>query len=240
MQTMKLPSQLLPQDEIDRINRMFDSPKQKKLKESNCYVKALALMCPVISKHFYNVRTTEVDPSYVKHDQSFMGYRPTVSSRFPDAAPMIFHTLTIGLGAENDLQLDQFGNCNYISPKHAVIFYNDITQQYELLNYSCYGTYINNTMYRNNDMLKETSMIAPKTRRPKKYKISRSRKHAIDIKLTAIDRLTRMKCSCTPNSFDGIYTVWEGSIIVHHGSLLRFGCICFVFSILNSNIDMMH
>lgn len=47
--------------------RVFASPKKKyKLKSST--IRARAMLCPVVSKHFYNVRTREVDPTDVRHD----------------------------------------------------------------------------------------------------------------------------------------------------------------------------
>lgn len=84
------------------------------------------MLCPVVSKHFYNVRTSEVDPVNVRHDASFMGFRPTVSARFPEAIAMRYRCLTIGRGSTNDVELERFGHCNYTSAKHAVIFYDEV------------------------------------------------------------------------------------------------------------------
>lgn len=87
------------------------------------------MLCPVVSKHFYNVRTSEVDPSEVRHDASFDGYRPTVSARFPEAAAMRYRTVNVGKGAANDVELDRYGHCNYVSAKHAVIFFDEVSCQ---------------------------------------------------------------------------------------------------------------
>lgn len=62
----------------------------------------------------------------IRHDASFLGYRPTVSNRFPEAASMCYRTLTIGKGSANDVQLDRYGHCNFTHPKHAVIFYDEV------------------------------------------------------------------------------------------------------------------
>lgn len=84
-------------------------------------------MCPVVPPHFYNVRTSEVDPEDVKHDDSFMGFRPTVSTRYPEAVAMRYQMLKIGRGAAaNDVDLDRFGHCNFISAMHAVIFFDEV------------------------------------------------------------------------------------------------------------------
>lgn len=89
-------------------------------------LRARAMLCPVVSKHFYNIRTSEVDPAEVRHDASFDGYRPTVSTRFPEAAAMRYRIINIGKGSANDVELDRYGHCNYVSPKHAVIFFDEV------------------------------------------------------------------------------------------------------------------
>lgn len=122
---MPLPSELLTPADIDRISRVFTSPKKTRPR-SRSALRARAMLCPVVSKHFYNVRTTEVDPASVRHDASFMGFRPTVSARFPEAAAMRYRSLTIGKGSANDVELERFGHCNFTSPKHAVIFYDEV------------------------------------------------------------------------------------------------------------------
>lgn len=243
---MKLPSELLTQEDIDRINKMFASPKRRnsgnlkyrndklqQKKDSNdktSYLGAWALLCPVISKYFYNVRTSQVDPALIRHDESYMGYRPAVSTRFPEATAMIYHTLTIGQEATNDVYLGNFGYCNYVSPRHAVIFYNETLENYELLNYSCHGTFINSTLYGNNEQMSDTYA---RQKRKKKIMVSPSKKHVISAKMFAIDRQIRMQCSCTSSHFEIPNSTWEGSIIIAHGSVLRFGCICFVFSLVS-------
>lgn len=75
--------------------QVFSTPKKKKPRN---VIRARAMVCPVVSKHFYNVRTSEVDPTDVRHDASFLGFRPTVSARFPEAVAMRFRVLNIGKG----------------------------------------------------------------------------------------------------------------------------------------------
>ncbi|XP_076253817.1 uncharacterized protein LOC143192376 isoform X2 [Rhynchophorus ferrugineus] len=152
---MPLPSELLTPDDIDRISRVFASPKKKYKLKSSC-IRARAMLCPVVSKHFYNVRTREVDPTDVRHDASFMGFRPTVSTRFPEAVAMRYRVIHIGKGSANDVDLEKFGYCNYIYAKHAVIFFDDYTKSYELINYASSGTYVNNVLYSNNISIKRT------------------------------------------------------------------------------------
>lgn len=39
---------------------------------------------------------------------------------------MKYRTLSIGTGADNDVCLSSYGYCSYVSPKHAVIFYDEV------------------------------------------------------------------------------------------------------------------
>ncbi|KAI4454837.1 phd finger protein 12 [Holotrichia oblita] len=237
---MPLPSELLTPADIDRISRVFSSPKRKNRPKSN--LRARAMLCPVISKYFYNVRTSDVDAVDVRHDASFMGYRPTVSARFPEATAMRYRSISIGKGSSNDLELDRYGHCNFVSPKHAVIFFDEHTKHYELMNYSCYGTYVNNVLYSNN--VTDRPQKVPENRSAeldkqvreivdKRRKVNRPRKSSTDNKMIAIECLDRMECSCDSSSFEEVKGGWEGPAVLNHGSLLRFGCVSFVFSIVD-------
>lgn len=46
-----------------------------------------------------------------------------------------------------DLCLSLHGHCNYVSSKHAIIYFDSDTRHYELLNYSEHGTTVNNILY---------------------------------------------------------------------------------------------
>lgn len=46
-----------------------------------------------------------------------------------------------------DVCLTNYGHCNYVSGKHACIFYDENTKHYELLNYSEHGTTVDNVLY---------------------------------------------------------------------------------------------
>lgn len=60
---------------------------------------------------------------------------------------MRYRSFAIGFGAENDLDLSKFGSCALVSSKHAVIFYDDVTKQFEMLNYSEFGTEVNGQLF---------------------------------------------------------------------------------------------
>ncbi|XP_042194497.1 PHD finger protein 12-like [Callorhinchus milii] len=63
------------------------------------------------------------------------------------AVNMCYRTLYIGTGADMDVCLTNYGHCNYVSGKHACIFYDENTKHYELLNYSEHGTTVDNVLY---------------------------------------------------------------------------------------------
>lgn len=111
------------------------------------------------------------------------------------------------------------------------------------MNYSFYGTHVNNVLYANDlterqpklndnrpvDLEKQMREIVDKRR-----KVNRTRKNSTDCKMIAIDCIDRMECSCIGSNLEeGNRGGWEGSAILNHGSLLRFGCISFVFSIVD-------
>lgn len=110
------------------------------------------------------------------------------------------------------------------------------------MNYSCFGTYVNNVIYSNDVMERQ---VKPNENRSvelekqvreivdKRRKVNRLRKNSLDCKMIAIDCVDRMECSCMGKNFEEIKGGWEGTAVLNHGSLLRFGCISFVFSIVD-------
>jgi hypothetical protein len=57
------------------------------------------------------------------------------------------HVTLIGTGSGVDVSVPQYGHCNYLSPRHACIFYNKVTGEYELLNYSDHGSVVDGVLY---------------------------------------------------------------------------------------------
>lgn len=106
-----------------------------------------------------------------------------------------------------------------------------------MLNYSCYGTYVNNVLYSNNETIKHIKKddkkggnLESQVREIIDKRRQINKKNANNEKVTLVDSLDKMECSCTFNNNETLSSGWEGSAIINHGSLLRFGCICFVFS----------
>ncbi|CAG2163130.1 unnamed protein product [Oppiella nova] len=86
-------------------------------------VKARAVLCPIV----------------IKSSTGGSSSGPTIA--------MSYRTLTIGTSSENDVVLGDYGHCNYVSPKHVAIFYDETSRNYELINYSEHGTTVDNVLY---------------------------------------------------------------------------------------------
>ncbi|GAB6030049.1 hypothetical protein CHUAL_005732 [Chamberlinius hualienensis] len=151
---------------------------------------------------------------------------------------MTYRVFTIGTGDDVNLSLFDYGHCNYVSARHACIFYDEGTKQYELLNYSEHGTLVDNVVYscdfsdKYSAVSTPTSVVAAIRTIIDKYR-GKSGCHLTE-KLTmtsqAVQTNKACKCSCASVNSTAVIG-WEGTAALHHGSLLRFGCLSFVFSI---------
>ncbi|XP_048264791.1 PHD finger protein 12 isoform X2 [Bombus terrestris] len=161
---------------------------------------------------------------------------------------MVHKTLTIGSGPNCDLVLSNYGNCSFTSSKHAIIFFDESTKRYELLNYSEYGTVVDNVLYSCN----YTGVVEEiKEEADDKYQlISKEQDTTEAVKAIIREKVLTQKqiekkrvlCKCnltrseTKNK-DHLEEGWEGSAIVAHGSTLAFGCLMFVFNTINAHLE---
>lgn len=229
--------------------------------------------------------------------------------------PMPYRTLTIGTGANNDVSLTKYGHCNYVSPNHACIFYDEDSKKYELLNYSEHGTTVDSVLYccdfsekqipkqqstdqskdsptvasvkqilkkarkrkaeantdhtkpvhddeenshsqcsspsrakhcfkddstSDNNYLNETNSINNTTNNKPSSSLSSSVDGLAHLQFMASkDKLTWESCSCRSSCSSLLSSNgagWEGPAILHHGSLIKLGCIQFVFSVTNCGL----
>ncbi|XP_052800877.1 PHD finger protein 12-like isoform X2 [Mya arenaria] len=156
-----------------------------------------------------------------------------------DAIPMPYRTLSIGTGADMDVCLGQYGQCNFISAKHALIFYDETSKHYELLNYSEHGTTVDNVLYSCDFSDKPATTPQPSAVVAAVRHLNKTHKP----KMKADERLTtsrgsdmRVRCNCKGSSssmIGGSGAGWEGTAILHHGSYIKVGCLQFVFSIVD-------
>lgn len=159
------------------------------------------------------------------------------------AISMPYRTLSIGTGADMDVPLCQFGHCNFVSSKHAVIFYDEMTRHFELLNYSEHGTTVDNVLYSCDFSDKPATTPQPSPvvaavreiiSKNKNIKEAESReKRAL---MSGRSRESTRPCSCKSSSWNligGSGAGWEGTALLHHGSYIKLGCLQFVFSIVD-------
>ncbi|XP_053425612.1 PHD finger protein 12 isoform X3 [Nycticebus coucang] len=155
---------------------------------------------------------------------------------------MCYRTLYIGTGADMDVCLTNYGHCNYVSGKHACIFYDENTKHYELLNYSEHGTTVDNVLY-SCDFSEKTPPTPPSSIVAKVQSVIRRRRHQKQDEEPSEEAAMmssqaqgpqRRPCNCKASSsslIGGSGAGWEGTALLHHGSYIKLGCLQFVFSI---------
>ncbi|CAO1415463.1 unnamed protein product [Diamesa serratosioi] len=168
----------------------------------------------------------------------------TVSPSLDKSTYMRYRSFKIGYGAANELDLSRYGSCAFVSAKHAVIFYDEITKQFELLNYSDFGTEVNGQLF-SCDFTEHyqacESQIAQV--KEKRVAIQLKIKNMIDAKRKIRETMDATKrncevvmaaqeptqCGCSGRS--PMIAGWEGTALLQHGFLIKFGCMSFVFSV---------
>ncbi|XP_016412538.1 PHD finger protein 12-like [Sinocyclocheilus rhinocerous] len=164
------------------------------------------------------------------------------------AINMCYRTLYIGTGAEMDVCLTNYGHCNYVSGKHACIFYDENTKHYELLNYSEHGTTVDNVLYSCDfsDKPNITSPCGLASKVQNSIRGNRSRKPLGEMCAEAVlmpaggvmssqaQGGPKSPCNCKASSsslIGGSGAGWEGTALLHHSSCIKVGCMQFLFSI---------
>ncbi|KAJ6635399.1 PHD finger protein 12 [Pseudolycoriella hygida] len=152
-------------------------------------------------------------------------------------------SLTIGTSPGSNVQLRKISQCPFISNKHATIFYDDVTRTYELLNYSEFGTEVNGQWYTCDFTERPSSPPRagqckdkdPKTLYEAVRSIIDKRRNIVreEVKTDEKSRISLPplpQCDC--NTRAPMINGWEGTAVLTHGSLIRFGCISYVFSVV--------
>ncbi|KAJ8403914.1 hypothetical protein AAFF_G00347820 [Aldrovandia affinis] len=141
------------------------------------------------------------------------------------AVNMCYRTLYIGTGADMDVCLTNYGHCNYVSGKHACIFYDENTKHYELLNYSEHGTTVDNVLY-SCDFSEKSSPSPASNVVSKVQSIIRRCKRR---KREEEEEEELQGQQLQPDWWKG--AGWEGTALLRHGSYIKLGCLQFVFSV---------
>ncbi|XP_029168539.1 PHD finger protein 12 isoform X2 [Nylanderia fulva] len=169
----------------------------------------------------------------------------------PNPPAFITHkTFVIGNGSNCNLVLSNYGNCGYTSSKHAIIFFDEATQRYELLNYSEYGTMVDNVLYS----CDYTRVLEDQVKEEKTNKVTNIKEEEPSEMIKTIlhkkettclqehaHKNDKILCKCNTKyntrNAEHLEEGWEGSAIIAHGSTITFGCLTFVFNTLNLYVD---
>jgi hypothetical protein len=149
-------------------------------------------------------------------------------------------SITIGFGSKVDICLKSLiKNCNghnlklkkceYISEKHACIYYDESTNTYELLNYSQHGSYVNDNYFGFDVLYNENNFDEVPNN-----EIDLIDEHSDDNNNEAKNPFQRKNCLCKKNHGQNDYhRQFEGAASLCHGTKLRFGCFEFLFIIVD-------
>ena len=150
-------------------------------------------------------------------------------------------SITIGFGSKVDLCLKsltknlngydmKLKKCDFISEKHACIYYDESTNSYELLNYSQHGSYVNDN-YFGFDVMNNENIFDEEENNDID---SISEEHFENNHEDNTRFKLKKKCSCKKKyGQNDCYRQYEGAASLCHGSILRFGCFEFLFIIVD-------
>jgi len=150
-------------------------------------------------------------------------------------AHMKYRSLHVGTGGQCSMNLTSYGHCNYVSFHHAKIYHDKLSGGYELINYSEFGTMVDNCLYTNDTLsLTARDDIAIEAAKNKNNENSENER------TMAGPGWSSRSCHCTgPASTISAPLApssgCEASALLHTGSQVRFGCLRFVFTIAGNN-----
>jgi len=146
-----------------------------------------------------SLKRKTVDSSYLSSNYSFSRVRATLCPIIIDnnlirgqTVQMRSNCLRIGCDSSMDLNLHNYGHCNYISDKHALIFYDEDSKQFELINYSEFGTLVDKVRYScdyltertyNANKIKDSSLVSnvkSLIKKARRERVENSRQTQID------------------------------------------------------------
>ncbi|CAK8692310.1 PHD finger protein 12-like isoform X2 [Clavelina lepadiformis] len=217
---------------------------------------------PNVTEHFVELPSTiggrtcptcAQDQSVEENHPMFPSHAAFYHPPSKKKANMYHRSLLIGSSNSCGLDLNKFKKCNFVLEQHAQLFYNKFAEQYELI---CYGECVVDGIKYGNDIVSLHKRCERRQRylqRHARSSVTRSTKKALllrqdlsSCKLNA-DKATvssvsisdnqsennsHANCSCDNKSED-VVSGWEGPAILHHGSVVRFGCIEFVLCVTN-------
>jgi hypothetical protein len=153
--------------------------------------------------------------------------------------------LLIGKDSETDMCLRKYNSnrnkigCGLASSRHACIYYDDTTDSYELLNYSPYGTVVDNCLYGFDLQDEKLDPDFPL------IESNNSDFDDYDHENRSINNKygPTILCDCRLRKrhrrrLGGEEKLWEGAAVLKHGSIIGIGCLNFLFVIVNYDFVM--
>lgn len=141
-----LPNEVKNESTVDKSGfsalRIRDRPFHVRRDDEKSHSVALSLERPIIRSKIRSRAVLTFANDYLSGRVWF-----SVAPSLNLSVYMRYRSFAIGFGAENDLDLSKFGTCALVSSKHAVVFYDDVTKQFEMLNYSEFGTEVNGQLF---------------------------------------------------------------------------------------------
>ncbi len=121
-------------------------------------------------------------------------------------------------------------NCDQVSKKHASIYYDNLTDTYELLNYSENGTLVDNCLYGFDLEQKSEceSFFSSKIIKFDSVIAENKTNHT-----TSPFFKKKIPCNCRFTAKPSSFRQWEGPAHLKHGSLVQIGCLSFLFIIVD-------
>ncbi|CDS40316.1 phd finger protein 12 [Echinococcus multilocularis] len=209
-----------------------------KLMECECHLSSALLNHPVSPRRFGDV------PDVARPIPCLPGRAVLIAcgGTTGPSVPMSYRQLVIGSAPDCHLCLANYQSsdkvqCPNVSPLHATVFYDEWSRQFELLNYSEFGSRVDSIPFENDISDKaayrcETSGLVKHVRNiVESGKNGSSSSHNL-LRMIARNR-PDYNHSCIGQEKDATGAGWEGSAILHHGSVLQFGCYSFTFSLVD-------
>jgi pSer/pThr/pTyr-binding forkhead associated (FHA) protein len=120
------------------------------------------------------------------------------------------HVIWFGSSKSNDICLKQFNHhqtCQYISERHACLYYDRKRNLFELLNYSEYGTIVNGLRYGLGNLSDDDDDN--------------------DDDETNVKNENLQKCFCLTSPL--YHSAWDGPAQLEQGTVVQIGCHEFLF-----------
>lgn len=143
-----LPSQLLTKEDIAKITRTLSTNEAVEVKQENNKKSSLAQKGYDLRQKPFNQRSDEekaqtialslekpIQQSKIRGRAVFTPVNDyltgdvwfTAAPNMEKSVQMRYRSFQVGSGPGNDLNLTLFGKCAFLSPKHAVIFYDEVS-----------------------------------------------------------------------------------------------------------------